>query len=452
MATSASDLGKKTIVNLFFGMFIQAMIALAFDGGGIISGTIAKFLMDTEHIKWIVLVYGPLLAARGDIAVLAGKLGTGLHLGTVKPTFRKNTPIYRSLVASVLTIAMLDAVLVGAITYVMNLITFNDAIKVTNPLPFIVIPIIVMSIAALISVQITSAVSFFVYKRGLNPDIFVIPVMSTVNNVLITVIYALTLMILSPWGSTLIDIPGVGEVYPVATSSDLIASYIAIIPAALFLAGSIYIIIKNVKEDAYRKMMKEAVPAVFASAFIGTITGVTLSKGEIALEKYPQLLIAFPALIGTLVDQVAITANILITDFSAGYTEASLKSIKKPKVWTTFLGLVAGGLVVSIVLAVIGTFITWNTVETKWYIVLVIIVVCLANALGYVLIGSLIFVLSIVAFRREIDPDNFAIPLSACLADLACAGFIIVFSFLILPGVSVSSTETLISTVISFIG
>ena len=148
--SSTSSIGKRTAVNLFFGIFIQAMIALAFDSGGIISGTIANTTMEIQMIKWILLLYGPLLAARGDIAVLAGKLGTGLHLGTVKPTFRKNTPVYRSLIASTLTIAMLDAFLVGIVTYVLQLITFPAELKVYNPtLFFVILFIIVFAIVAL---------------------------------------------------------------------------------------------------------------------------------------------------------------------------------------------------------------------------------------------------------------------------------------------------------------
>lgn len=199
---SKINIVKKTAVNLFIGMFLQAMIALAFDSGGIVSGTIASFLMDTQRIKWIILIYGPLLAARGDIAVLAGKLGTGLNLGSVKPTFRNNTPVYRSLVSSTLTIAMLDAFLVGIVTYIMNLLTFPVGVRILNPTLFLVIPILVMVVTALISTQITSAVSFFVYKKGLNPDVYVVPVMSTTNNILITMIYAGVLAILKPWGQT----------------------------------------------------------------------------------------------------------------------------------------------------------------------------------------------------------------------------------------------------------
>ncbi|NHJ47248.1 MAG: hypothetical protein FK733_05615 [Asgard group archaeon] len=440
MSTTPS-LGKRTVVNLFFGIFLQAMIALAFDSGGIVSGTIASVAMNTQQIKWILLLYGPLLAARGDIAVLAGKLGTGLHLGTVKPTFRKNTPVYKSLVASTLTIAMLDAFLVGIVTYVMNLITFPADLKVYDPTLFFVIPIIVMAIVALISVQITSAVSFFVYKRGLNPDVYVIPVMSTVNNILITSVFAGVLAILKPWDSENLVPIGDKDFFGVAHGNKMIGTYITIIPAILVLVGIMYIIMKNRKDHEYRKMMREALFAVFASAIIGTITGVTLSKGEAALEAYPQLLVAFPALIGTLVDQNAITANMLITDFSAGYVEPELKSIKKPRVWTKFAGIAAGGAVITILLSLIGTFIKWGEIrehqDTLKFtlaatIFLIMFITLLANFLGYILVGGLIYVLSIVAFKKEIDPDNFAIPLTACLADLACAGFIIIFASAIL--------------------
>ncbi|NPE08529.1 MAG: hypothetical protein GNW80_09645 [Asgard group archaeon] len=460
--SSTSSIGKRTAVNMFFGIFIQAMIALAFDSGGIVSGTIANVAMNTQQIKWILLLYGPLLAARGDIAVLAGKLGTGLHLGTVKPTFRKNTPVYRSLIASTLTIAMLDAFLVGIVTYIMNLLIFPADLKVYNPTFFFVIPILVMTVAALISTQITSAVSFFTYKRGLNPDVYVVPVMSTVNNILITVTFAGALAALRPWGwdHPFIEVNG-QEVFAVAQGNEMLATYIAIIPALLALAGTFYIVMKNRKDHEYRKMMKEAVFAVFASAIIGTITGFILTQGEAALEIYPQLLVAFPALIGTLVDQNAIFANMLITDFSAGYTEPKIQSFRKPAVWTKFSGIGAGGIIITALLGLVGTFIKFKEVRIISeelgrpiivLIILVMIVTILANILGFIIVGSLIYVLSIFAFRREIDPDNFAIPLTACLADLACAGFIIVFSFIMLPGVAGSHAETLSTAVIAFIG
>ncbi|MBD3189839.1 MAG: hypothetical protein GF308_04310 [Candidatus Heimdallarchaeota archaeon] len=429
----SSELAKKTAVNLFFGVFIQAVIALFFDAGGIISGTIASFLMDTKRVKWIVLVYGPLLAARGDISVLVGKLGTGLHLGTVRPTLnpRKNTSAYKSMFAAVMTIALFDAVLVGIITYVMNLISFAQGVKILNPTLFMVIPVLVLALTAILSTQITAAVSFFTYKRGLNPDVYVCPVMSTVNNILITLIFAGVLNILTPWGE-LTTVEGVGEVYAVPTTQELVPTYIGIIPAVLSLGAVIYLVIKNLGEEEFRKIMKEAIPAVFASASIGTITGFTLSKAEPALEQYPQLLVAFPALIGTLVDQCSITANILITDFSAGYIEPSVKSFKETKVWTTYLGMAAGGIVITIVLGFIGTLIKISSVGFTWVILLVMVVTILANAIGYVLVGALIFVLTIIAFRKEMDPDNFAIPIAACLADLVCAGLILVFSILLL--------------------
>ncbi|NHJ41361.1 MAG: hypothetical protein FK731_15115, partial [Asgard group archaeon] len=418
---SMTTLGKKTAANLFVGIFLQVVIALAFESGGIVSGTIAKFMLNTENIKWIFLIYGPLLAARGDIAVLAGKLGTGLHLGSIKPSFRKNTTTYKSLVASTLTIAILDGLLIGIVTYILNLIIYPIGTKVLNPTLFLIIPTIVMAIAALISTQITSAVSFFTFKKGLNPDVYVVPVMSAINNILITIIYAVVLLILKPWGIEMSD----GEtIYLIADNADLLRTYVAILPTLLVIGGIIYIIIKFVKERDYRKMMKEAIIAIFISVVIGSITGIVLSGGEEALIVYPQLLIAFPALIGTLADQVAITANVLITDFSSGYTKPELKSIKETKVWASFLGVGTAGIVITMLLCLIGSFITWSSISNYWHIPLVIIVTILANIIGYVFVGSIIYILSIFAFKREIDPDNFAIPLAACLADLSCAGLI----------------------------
>ena len=413
---------------------MQTLIALVFESGGIVSGTIAKFLLETEHVKWIFLIYGPLLAARGDIAVLAGKLGTGLHLGSVKPSFRDNTDTFRSLIASTFTIAIVDGLLIGVVTYSMNLILYPVDIRVLNPLLFFVIPIIVMGLVSILSAIITSAVSFFTFKKGLNPDVYVVPIMSAVNNILITIIFAVVLMILKPWGA--ITTVGDSTVYAVANTRELLGTYIGIIPVVLILAGLIYVFIKNYREREYRKMMKEAIIAIILSVVLGSITGVVLSQGEESLLAYPQLLIVFPALIGTLADQVAITANVFITDFSSGLTPPEIKSVKKPKVWASFLGIGTAGVIITLILTLIGSAISWSSIGKLWTIPLVMIVTVLANVIGYLIVGSLIFLLVIFAFKKELDPDNFAIPLAACLADLICAGAIIIFSLLILPDVS----------------
>ncbi len=425
-----TNIRQKTAVNLFFGIFLQAMIALVFESGGIVSGTIAKFLLETEHVKWIFLIYGPLLAARGDIAVLAGKLGTGLHLGSVKPSFRDNTDTYKSLLASTFTIAIVDGILVGVVTYSMNLILFPVGIRVLNPLLFFVIPIIVMGLVSILSAIITSAVSFFTFKKGLNPDVYVVPIMSAVNNILITVIFATVLIVLKPWG--LLTNVGESSVYEIANTRDLRGTYIGLIPVALIIAGLIYVFFKNYREREYQKMMKEAIIAIVLSVVLGSITGVILSQGEEALLAYPQLLIVFPALIGTLADQVAITANVFITDFSSGLTDPEIKSAKEPKVWASFLGIGTAGIIITLLLSLIGSVILWGSIDKLWTIPLVMIVTVLANVIGYLIVGSLIFLLVIFAFKKELDPDNFAIPLAACLADLICAGAIIIFSILIL--------------------
>ena len=267
--------------------------------------------------------------------------------------------------------------------------------------------------------------------------------MSAINNILITVIFAVVLLILKPWGA-ITTIDG-STVFAVATNNDLLGTYIALIPVALIVTGLIYIIIKNSREREYQKMMKEAIIAVILSVVLGSITGVILSQGEEALLAYPQLLIVFPALIGTLADQVAITSNVFITDFSAGYIKPEVKSVKEPKIWSSFLGVGTAGIAITILLGLIGTAISWNSLGTLWHIPLVLLVTVLSNIIGFVIVGTLIFLLAIFAFKKELDPDNFAIPLAACLADLICAGSIILLSFLILPDVGAheASAETI---------
>jgi len=74
-------------------MTLSVVGALVFNIGGVFAGRTAVLLNKVSvFLPWIFLVYPLLLTVRGDInGILSSRLGSGLHLGIIKPSWHNNS-------------------------------------------------------------------------------------------------------------------------------------------------------------------------------------------------------------------------------------------------------------------------------------------------------------------------------------------------------------------------
>ncbi|MEM2608293.1 MAG: hypothetical protein QXT87_03545, partial [Thermoproteota archaeon] len=96
---STNTLYKTKVFREFIVNLKQALMAYAFNIFGIAAGSVvAYFLGVFQMFPWAFIIYPPILSARGVIGGLfCGRLSTGLHLGIIKPSFRKNTKSFNLL-------------------------------------------------------------------------------------------------------------------------------------------------------------------------------------------------------------------------------------------------------------------------------------------------------------------------------------------------------------------
>ena len=72
---------------------------------------------------WILALFPPILTVRGGIGgIFSGNLATMMHLGLVKPQIRGNTEHYRGLIKSVIVITVMDTLILGAFSFIVNVI------------------------------------------------------------------------------------------------------------------------------------------------------------------------------------------------------------------------------------------------------------------------------------------------------------------------------------------
>ncbi|HID90911.1 TPA: hypothetical protein EYP44_03020 [Candidatus Bathyarchaeota archaeon] len=332
------------------------------------------------------MIFPVVLGVRGAVnGVLSGRLTTGLHTGLVEASLRGNTRYYRMLLSSVFALSLVSSATIGLIVFSIGNVFYGVPL---GDLPFIIYACVTINaLAVFITAPITSLLGFLSYRRGMDPDIFVYPASSTVADILATVCYVITLSLVFWWG-------------PAGRIAIALVSYgfcfIALLLTVLF--G---------KEREYWRTIREALMAVFAVGIIEGLSGAVLSGVKAYIERYPSILVIYPALIDTVGDAGSIFGSLSTTRLALGTLDARMGAIK-------------GGLgeLLQVEIAALMMYAIYSGIafigEGSEACALAIILVYLIATLPIILAS---FSMAILTFTRGLDPDNFVIPIEMAFAD-----------------------------------
>jgi mgtE-like transporter len=150
--------------------------------GGLFAGVVLGGMQaELRSVAGLLVIVPALLATRGNVyGALGAKLSSALHQGLVAPTFDADD---ERLVAAV-TAAMANGVLVSAFAAV---VAYVVLLSLGRPAASLLTLAAVATIAGLLSgIALTGVVVsavFVGYRRGLNPDTLVGPVVTTTGDV-----------------------------------------------------------------------------------------------------------------------------------------------------------------------------------------------------------------------------------------------------------------------------
>ena len=173
--------------------------------GEMITGTFLE--SGISYLPGLLILIPAILQMRGTISgSFSSRISTALHIGTIKPQIRNNTKIfsqniYANLVLMVITpfIAALISSIVCVILHVRNIGFF----------PLLFIAFVAGFTAGIIQLFISILSGIIVFKKGLDPDVIVYPLLSVIGDILfvLTLIFAANLFIfLSNWNPILSNI------------------------------------------------------------------------------------------------------------------------------------------------------------------------------------------------------------------------------------------------------
>lgn len=376
----------------FHKAFRECLTSFTFDLIGLLAGFIfVCFLGVFVLAPWIIAVYPAILTAKGVIAgLLAGKLGTALHIGTIYPRFTGNTRTFYRLFDVIMVVNLITSLFMSSIAIVFGI--FFWGVKANNIIEIMLNVITTMALGLTISL-LTACISFFSFKFGWDPDVVVYPVMSSVADSIITIYYALTVSIFFLLGNM----------------GKIVVSTISV----LYLVISAFTVLRNIRDKEFLRNIKETLLTLLIVAFIVNITGTSLKRISAIIEERREVYTVYPSLIDMIGDVGSVVGATATTRLALGLINPSLKDLKRLRehISASWLSSLIIFTIVSVVSLTLNGLL--NPPRFIWFTSVLLIV----DAIAVPLILFISYMVSILTFKKGFDPDNFVIPIESSLAD-----------------------------------
>lgn len=392
--------------------FLQCMFALSFSCGGLFSGRVVSALsplMVLHH--WVVALFPVVLTVRGDVSgVFTGNLTTMLNIGRVKASWRNNTSDFYSLIRVSILLAYVDAILVGLLAFFINLI-FSQ-ISIDEFPKFIVASLFTCVVATFSALPLNVFAAFSSFKRGLDPDVIVYPIVGILNDFIVSLCYSVSVnLILSGF-------------------SDLIMIFMCILLFISVLTLIFYWYKCDRNIHIYRVIVREAVPVGFVCSFDGVIDGLLLANFIESIVHHPEILMVYPVLLNAIGGVGSSFGSVTTTRLALGYLSSKFSSILI--MINEFIGMSLSASLMGFIYAILG----YGLASLTGLLPLLpnMVLLCfLVMFLGSITIMLISYIIGCYAYGRGWDPDNFVIPLETSISDLYGAILVILFSLLIYP-------------------
>jgi len=254
---------------------------------------------------------------------------------------------------------------------------------------------------------VTIKVAFISFKRGLDPDIVVYPIISTAASIFITLCYI-----------------GVLNLFFFSTYFGRLA-ILAIGFAHVFLV--LYIITKDRHDPEFLKTIRESLIMLLFVAVMVTLTGTIFRSISYFAQNRKEIYTIYPALINMVSSVGSVVGSTANTKLALGLLTPSFSSIKNHTkniitAWVT-------SLLIFTILALISLLV--NSVFTPSAALSFLGIIWISNIIAVITIVFLSYGISILTFKRGLNPENFVIPLETSLATIITSTALLIALFLL---------------------
>ncbi len=368
----------------------QSLLSLSFNMAGLVAGALlATYFSVLTGKPWALILYPGILSIRGAIGGLySGRISTALHLGTIRPRVFGNTKESGLLFDSVTALTLLSSVLLGLMGSAFSLVLTDTTAR---DIPGIVLAVTAtMGLSLVFISPITFLFSVFSYRRGLDPDVVVYPVISTVADIIVTACY-LTVLSALTWSPHL--------------------SWWLIGAVALIFVIEVFRELRaNLREEAFVETIREFALTLVLVSVIVNVTGSALGRITERIGRRPEVYIMYPAMIDTVGDVGSIVGSTATTKMALGLLPSSFPAIKD------HLREIGGAWSASVIMFCLYALVSSLLYGLARFGSLFPQMVA-TNLLVMPMIILISYGVAIETRKRGLDPDNFIIPIETSLSD-----------------------------------
>jgi mgtE-like transporter len=372
----------------------EALIAFAFNIGGIFAGFMVASQLNVFQLSpWAIAVYPAILTARGVISGLfSGRLSTALHIGTILPKLFGNTRSFYMLFSSLMVITLETSVAMSLVSIIFGSLFWGIAFADFSD---ILIVISATMVLGLTNSLLTIEIAFISFKKGLDPDVVVYPIMSTVADVIITLCYVFTLNLFF--------------------LSGFAGRYIAIFLEVLLITLALDVLPRCIHDQGFVRTIKESLLTLVFVAFIVNVTGTILRSISVnpKVKDRKEIYTVYPALIDTVGDVGSVVGSTATTKLALGLLKPSFHAIRNhaARISATWAASIIMFTVYSILSLLTQGMFTLHAFLGFTALLLT------ANIIAVSAIILTSYAVAILTFKKGLDPDNFVIPIESSLAD-----------------------------------
>jgi len=370
----------------------ETLMAYSFSVLSIVAGfTIALNSPVFTATSWSVAMYPAILSSRGIICgLLSGRLSTALHLGTIFPRVFNYSREFKILINIIFTITFEISLIVSFFLSFSGVILWRLTIYDVMPIFLVFFSTMAFSLFLILVTLVVSIISF---KYGLNPDVFLYPVVSALSDVIVTFFYILVLRAFFS-----------GSFYNLL---------LIFLPSIILLLLAINSVRQYSQEKDFRKTIKESIIPLFFVTLIVNVSGVFLNNiTKIIGSGRNVLLLVYPALMAIVGDVSAVVGSTATTKLSLGLVKPHFSTIKE-HLSEIFFSWFASAIM--FLLFILLSFFLPGTFAFSYSKFIFLLIT--TNVFSVLIIIFISYYLAIASFKRGLNPDNLIIPIMSSLSD-----------------------------------
>ncbi|WP_334145002.1 magnesium transporter [Rhabdothermincola sp.] len=384
----------------------QALAALLVSSGGdLLAGlTLGAITGTLEALPGLLVLVPAAIGMRGNIfGALGSRLGTAIHTGTFRFSWRRDTMVGQNLWASVVLTLSISAALAVLAKTMASLFGVTDTISL---LDFLVISIVGGVLSSVVVLAVTLGVAGLSVRRGWDMDNVAAPLVTASGDMV-----TLPSLFLATF---LVGLGGVTAA--IGTLSALVAL------TALVLAW-------RTDREVMRRVLHESVPVLLVAGTIDIVAGLTIEHRVESFLTYPALLVLVPPFLEDTGALGGILSARLASKLHLGVITPAVRPQRPARDDFAIIGLLAVPVFTLLALSadLVSALFGFASPGALQMIAITLIGGLLSTAVAV----AVSYYGSALTYRLGLDPDNYGIPLLTSTMDLVGA-LSLVFAIIVL--------------------